>query len=77
VYMSLHRMLTPPSGRIAQSIEEYITSPTCRSTGNWGALLRDAFIEEGGIPGEHDPDAVLRVANRVHEALVVRYPPQP
>jgi hypothetical protein len=73
VYMSMHRMLVPPSGRIAQTPEEYIADPTRRSTGNWGRILRNAFIAEGGTPGEHNPEAVLRVTNRVHEALVKRY----
>ncbi|MCA9911846.1 MAG: hypothetical protein KC496_00790 [Anaerolineae bacterium] len=73
VYMSMNRMLAPPSGRVAQTPEEYVEDPTRRSTGNWGKILRDAFIEEGGTPGEHNPDAVLRVTNRVHEALVKRY----
>lgn len=73
VYMSLNRMLAPPSGRVAQTPEEYIVDPTRSSTGNWGRILRDAFIAEGGTPGEHNPDAVLRVSNRVHEALLQRY----
>jgi hypothetical protein len=73
VYMSLNRMLVPPSGRVATSPEEYIADPTRRSTGNWGKILRDAFIAEGGTPGEHNPELVLKVVNRVHEALVKRY----
>jgi len=73
VYMSINRMIDPPSGRIATAPEEYIADPTRRSTGNWGKILRDAFIAEGGTPGEHNPDAVLRVTNRVHEALLQRY----
>lgn len=73
VYSSLNRMLAPPSGRVAQTPEEYIADPTRRSTGNWGLILRNAFIDEGGTPGEHHPEAVLKVANRVHDALVVRY----
>lgn len=73
VYMSIHRMIDPPSGRIARTPEEYIADPTRRSTGNWGKILRNAFIEAGGTPGEHNPDAVLQVTNRVHEALLERY----
>lgn len=73
VYGSLNRMLAPPSGRVAQTPEEYLVDPTRRSTGNWGKILRDAFIAEGGTPGEHNPQAVLNVANRVHDALVKRY----
>lgn len=75
VYTSLNRMLEPPSGRVAETIEQYIIDPTCRSTGNWGKILRDAFIEAGGKPGEHHPEAVLAVANRIHEALMERYRP--
>lgn len=73
VYMSLQRMLNPPSGRVAETPEHYIHDSARRSTGNWGEILRNAFIEEGGTPGEHNPDAVLRVANRVHKALEARY----
>ncbi len=73
VYMSLERMLNPPSGRVAETPEHYIYDSARRSTGNWGEILRNAFIEEGGTPGEHNPDAVLKVANRVHRALEKRY----
>jgi len=73
VYMSLQRMLNPPSGRVAETPEQYIYDSARRSTGNWGEILRNAFIEEGGTPGDHNPDAVLRVANRVHKALEARY----
>jgi hypothetical protein len=73
VYHSLQRMLEPPSGRSAQTIEQYIHDFKLRSTGNWGRILRDAFIEEGGVPGTHNPHAVLSVTNRVHDALRVRY----
>lgn len=73
VYVSLARMLEPPSGRVAETPEQYIIDSTTRSTGNWGKILRNAFIEEGGTPGDHNPDAVLRVTNRVHDALRRRY----
>ncbi len=73
VYMSLQRMLAPPSGRKAETIEQYITDPILRSTGNWGRILRDAFVEEGGTLGEHNPDVVLAVTKRVHAALCQRY----
>jgi hypothetical protein len=73
VYSSLNRMLEPPSGIVAETVEQYIADPTCRSTGNWGKILRNAFEEEGGVVGSHNPDAVLRVANRMHDALVRRY----
>lgn len=73
VYASLQRMLEPPSGQTAQTVEQYIHDYKLRSTGNWGMILRNAFVEEGGVPGTHNPDAVLRVVNRVHNAIRVRY----
>jgi hypothetical protein len=73
VYGSINRMLVPPSGQQAQTVEQYISDPKLRSTGNWGRILRDAFIEEGGVPGTQNSEAVLRVTNRVHDALKVRY----
>jgi hypothetical protein len=75
VYMSLQRMLAPPSGQYAQTVEQYIFDHKLRSTGNWGQILKNAFIEEGGVPGTHNPDAVLKVVNRVHDALRMRYTP--
>ncbi len=73
VYHSLNRMLEPPSGIVAETVEQYIYDQSCRSTGNWGKILQNAFIEEGGTLGSHNPDAVLQVVNRVHDALVKRY----
>ncbi|MDX2162777.1 MAG: hypothetical protein SF162_15770 [bacterium] len=73
VYTSLNRMLEPLSGQAAQTIEQYVTDPKLRSTGNWGKILRDAFLEAGGVLGKHQPDIVLQVVNRVHEAMRVRY----
>lgn len=73
VYTSLQRMLAPPSGQQAQTVEQYIHDHKLRSTGNWGLILRNAFIEEGGVPGTSNPDAVLRVVNRIHEAIRTRY----
>lgn len=73
VYSSLNRMLVPPSGQQAQTVEQYINDPKLRSTGNWGRILRNSFIEEGGSPGTPNPDAVLRVVTRMHTALRARY----
>lgn len=73
VYVSFSRLLKPLSGQVAETVEQYIYDPMRRSTGNWGEILRNAFIEEGGTPGTHNPDAVLKVANRVHDALRQRY----
>lgn len=73
VYTSLNRMLQPPSGNAACTIEQFIHDPKLRSTGNWGQILRDAYIEAGGTPGAHHPDAVLSVVNSIHEAMKSRY----
>jgi hypothetical protein len=73
VYASLQRMLAPPSGQTAQTVEQYIYDHKLRSTGNWGRILRDAFVEEGGVPGEQNAGAVLRVVNRIHNAIRTRY----
>ncbi|MCC6616705.1 MAG: hypothetical protein IT320_24740 [Anaerolineae bacterium] len=73
VYMSLRRMLEPPSGQSAQTIDEYICDAKKRSTGNWGQILKNAFIEAGGVPGTNDPNAVLAVTREIHEALRRRY----
>jgi len=73
VYSSLQRMLNPPGGRQAETVEQYIHDYKLRSTGNWGQILKNAFIEEGGVPGTHNPQAVLRVVNRVHDAIRERY----
>lgn len=73
VYSSIQRMLNPPSGQRAQTVEQYISDPKLRSTGNWGEILRNSFIEEGGTPGSQNSDAVLRVVRRVHNALRSRY----
>lgn len=73
VYSSLQRMLVPPSGQKAQTVEQYIADPKLRSTGNWGRILRNAFIEEGGTPGTQNAEAVRKVVNRMHAALRTRY----
>jgi hypothetical protein len=58
---------------VAQTLEQFVFDPKLKSTGNWGRILRNTYLEEGGVPGEHDPDAVLRVSNRLHNALCERY----
>jgi hypothetical protein len=73
VYTSLNRMLAPPSGNTAQTIEQYVSDPKLRSTGNWGQILRDAYVEAGGTPGSQNADAVLEVVNQIHEAMKMRY----
>jgi hypothetical protein len=73
VYMSLVRMMEPPSGHSAQTIEQFLIDTKLRSTGNWGMILRNAYLEAGGVLGKHCPEAVLSVVNRTHEALRTRY----
>lgn len=73
VYISLERMLEPPHGHHAQTIEQFIANPKLKSTGNWGQILKNAFIELGGSPGEHRPDIVLKIVHQMHEALRLRY----
>jgi hypothetical protein len=73
VYVSLSRMIDPPSGYSAQTIAQFISDPKLKSTGNWGMILRNAFIEAGGTPGEHRPDIVLSIVNQIHDALCARY----
>lgn len=73
VYTSLVRMLEPPSGMQARTIQQYILDPKLRSTGNWGQILRDAFIELGGVPGKHCPDIVLAVVNQINDAMRARW----
>jgi hypothetical protein len=72
-YVSLSRMLNPPSGHQAQTIKEFISNPKLKSTGNWGRILRNTFIEMGGSPGEHRPDLVLKIVHEIHDALRTRY----
>ncbi|KXK21325.1 MAG: Carboxylate-amine ligase YbdK [Chloroflexi bacterium OLB15] len=73
VYTSLQRMLEPPSGLVAQTVHQFIVDPKLRSTGNWGKILQNAYVEAGGVLGKHSPDAVLKVVNDVHRALATRY----
>ena len=72
-YVSLTRMLNPPSGHSAKTISEFISSPKLKSTGNWGLILRNRFIELGGSPGDHRPDLVLKIVHEIHDALRTRY----
>lgn len=72
-YVSLTRMLNPPSGHSAQTIQDFISNPKLKSTGNWGRILRNTFIEMGGSPGQHRPDLVLKIVQQIHDALCKRY----
>jgi hypothetical protein len=73
VYYSFIRMLEPPHQHEAQTIRDFIAHPKLKSTGNWGRILRNAFIEQGGSPGEHRPEIVLNIIDQMHQALCERY----
>jgi hypothetical protein len=73
VYTSLERMLSPLSGQQAQTIHQYICDSKLRSTGNWGLILKNAYLEAGGVVGAHCPDAVLTVVQQMNAALRERY----
>jgi hypothetical protein len=73
VYVSLSRMLRPPSGHSAQTIRQFVSDPRLKSTGNWGRILRNAFIDAGGTPGEHQPEIVMKIVREMHQALRARY----
>ena len=73
VYMSLCRMLEPPSGKEARTISDYINDPKLRSTGNWGRILRDAFVEAGGVPGQHCPEIVMDIVTQINDAVTARW----
>lgn len=73
VYTSLARMLEPLSGHQAQTVHQYIADSKLRSTGNWGQILKNAYLEAGGVPGSHCPDAVLTVVQQINSALQQRY----
>jgi hypothetical protein len=61
----MHRALADMDEITPRDIDEVYTS-LCR-------ILRDAYVEAGGVLGKHSPDAVLAVVNEVHEALRQRY----
>jgi extradiol dioxygenase family protein len=73
VYTSLSRMLEPLSGQQAETVHQYICDPKLRSTGNWGRILKNAYVEAGGVVGGHCPEAVLTVVRQMNDALRERY----
>lgn len=73
VYGSLIRMLQPLTRHQARTIHQYINDPKLRSTGNWGRILRDTYVEAGGVIGEHCPTAVLSVVEQMNAAMRQRY----
>lgn len=72
LYDRIYHFLVAPNGA-AETIDDYISHPTRRGTGNWGKILRNAFLAAGGVPGAKQPDIVHHVMLQVNEALVRRY----
>jgi len=72
LYDHIYHFLVAPNGP-ATTIDDYINHPTRRGTGNWGHILRNAFIEAGGTPGTKAPQTVQRVVDELHRAMVKRY----
>jgi hypothetical protein len=72
LYDRIYHFLVAPNGA-AMTIDDYLNHPTRRGTGNWGLILRNAFVEAGGTLGEKDPQTVHKVIDQVHTALVKRY----
>jgi hypothetical protein len=71
LYDRIYHFLVAPNGA-ANTIDDFINHPTRRATGNWGRLLRDAYLEAGGTLGAKNPEAVLAVVRQIHQALLRR-----
>ncbi len=72
LYDHIYHYLVAPNGA-ATTIEDFINHPTRRGTGNWGLILRNAYVEAGGTIGAKNPPAVHKVVAKLHHALVKRY----
>jgi hypothetical protein len=72
LYDRIYHYLVAPNGA-AETIDDYLNHPTRRGTGNWGRILRDAYVEAGGVPGQKDSAAVQKVIVELHHALLRRY----
>ncbi|MEP7289261.1 MAG: hypothetical protein ABI947_26210 [Chloroflexota bacterium] len=72
LYDQIFHFLVAPNGA-ATTIDDFINHPTRRGTGNWGHILRNAYIDAGGTVGAKDPQTVHKVVGEVHQALVKRY----
>src|SRR5260221_2347983 len=72
LYDHIYHYLAAPNGT-AMTIDDYINHPTRRGTGNWGLILRNAFVGAGGTVGVKDSDTVHKVVEQLHNALVKRY----
>jgi hypothetical protein len=72
LYDRIYHFVVAPNGG-AKTIEDYINHPTRRGTGNWGRILRDAYLEVGGTLGAKNQEAVRKVVEQLHKALMRRY----
>ncbi|MBX3066197.1 MAG: hypothetical protein KF726_24675 [Anaerolineae bacterium] len=72
LYDRIYHFLVSPNGA-AQTIDDYINHPTRRGTGNWGNILRNAYVEAGGTVGAKNPMIVHSVMMQLNEALQRRY----
>jgi len=72
LYDRIYHFLVAPNGA-ATTIDDFINHSTRRGTGNWGLILRNAYVEAGGTIGDKNPEAVQKVVARLHDALVKRY----
>ncbi|MCE7946589.1 MAG: hypothetical protein DYG88_04075 [Chloroflexi bacterium CFX4] len=72
LYDRIYHFLVAPNGG-ATTIDDFINHPTRRATGNWGRLLRDAYLDAGGTLGAKNPEAVVAVVRQLHQALLRRY----
>jgi hypothetical protein len=74
LYDRIYHFLVAPNGAAA-TIDDFINHPTRRGTGNWGLILRNAYLEAGGTVGAKNPQAVNKVVGLLHKALIKRYGP--
>jgi hypothetical protein len=72
LYDHIYHFLVAPNGE-ATTIDDYVNHPTRRGTGNWGRILRNAYVEAGGTVGAKNPDSVQKVVIELHQALVKRF----
>jgi hypothetical protein len=75
LYDRIYHFLAAPNGA-SMTIDDFINHPTRRGTGNWGRILRDAYVGAGGTVGAKGPaaaQAVHRVVEQLHASLLRRY----
>ena len=72
LYDRIYHFLVAPNGA-ASTIDDYVNHPTRRGTGNWGKILLNSYLDAGGTIGAKNPQAVHKVVEQLHLALVKRY----